>query len=480
MKLFPFLVPVPAVLLLVGIAGVPPGPAPPHHDPPGTEATRAPWRMVATPEEAGFSPTRLDTVHALADRVGSAAVVAVSGGHVLLAWGDVDRQLKAHSVRKSFLSALYGTAVADGDVSLEVTLDEMGIDDRDKLTAEEKRATVADLLAARSGVYHPSAYSPASMDENLPARGSHPPGTHWYYNNWDFNVLGTLYERATGEELFESFERRIARPLGMEDWSAADGFDVYEPSASRHAAYTFRMSARDMARFGWMVRQGGRWRGERVVPAEWIERSTRTHTEFGDGRGYGYMWWTYEPGSLGERYPHADRVRTVLARGTGGQGIFVIPEADLVVVHRADTDLGRHVAGPDVWRIVDGILGAREGRPAPEPRLTALQARPLPSLPPAAELPEPISPDALPLEDYTGEYALGPELSIRVFLFEGRPFIAVPGEGEGELVPIGPDRFWVPAAPGVTTVEFHRDAQGRVVRMTGHTPGRLLEAEKRR
>jgi len=54
------------------------------------------------------------------------------------------------------------------------------------------------LLEARSGVYHAALYETPAMAKQRPARGSHEPGTFWYYNNWDFNALGTIYEHATG------------------------------------------------------------------------------------------------------------------------------------------------------------------------------------------------------------------------------------------------------------------------------------------
>src|SRR5919109_1479372 len=69
------------------------------------------------------------------------------------------------------------------------TLAELGIDDQQSLTEAEKRATVADLLGSRSGVYLPAAKEPADMRAERPARGSHAAGEFFFYNNWDFNVL---------------------------------------------------------------------------------------------------------------------------------------------------------------------------------------------------------------------------------------------------------------------------------------------------
>jgi CubicO group peptidase (beta-lactamase class C family) len=84
------------------------------------------------------------------------------------------------------------------------------------------------------------------MKRRRPARGSHAPGTFWYYNNWDFNVLGTILRKATGEDTFEAVERHIAQPIGMEHFTARDGKYAYE-RASEHPAYRMFMSARDLA-----------------------------------------------------------------------------------------------------------------------------------------------------------------------------------------------------------------------------------------
>src|SRR5262245_6996475 len=152
----------------------------------------APWRQYAAPEEAGFSSERLAEAWERASQVGSAAVLAVYRGHVLLAWGEVERRFECHSVRKSLMNALVGLAVARGELSLESTLAELGIDDLQGLSADERRATVADVLGSRSGVYHPAAKEPADMRAERPPRGSHAPGEHFFYNNWDFNLVGAF------------------------------------------------------------------------------------------------------------------------------------------------------------------------------------------------------------------------------------------------------------------------------------------------
>jgi hypothetical protein len=106
----------------------------------------------------------------------------------------VERPFEAHSVRKSLVSGLYGVAVARGEIDLDASLATFAIDDQTPLTATERSATIRQVISAMSGVYLPAAYAPASQDRR-PERGTHSPGTHWFYNNWDFNVAGVIYER---------------------------------------------------------------------------------------------------------------------------------------------------------------------------------------------------------------------------------------------------------------------------------------------
>src|SRR5689334_8374852 len=160
-----------------------------------------PWKQYATVADAGFSPSALDSLRRFADSTNVAALMAVYRGNVLMAWGDIERKFQLHSVRKSLVSALYGTAIADGKVKLDVTLGDLGIDDVGKLTTQEKSARVRDVIAAPSGVYLSGAYGGVEQAADRPARGTFAPGTHWYYNNWDFNLAGVLYERLVGESL---------------------------------------------------------------------------------------------------------------------------------------------------------------------------------------------------------------------------------------------------------------------------------------
>lgn len=169
---------------------------------------------------------------------------------------------------------IYGIYSAEGVIDVNQTLGQIGIDDSpDPLTTAEKQARVVDLLRARSGVYHPVDFETEIMKKNRPPRGSHVPGTYFYYNNWDYNVVGSIFEKETGKKIGEAFYERIAKPVGMEDFQPGDVFYFGGP-LSIHSAYHFEITARDMARFGLLYLRRGLWNGTQIVPEAWVEKST--------------------------------------------------------------------------------------------------------------------------------------------------------------------------------------------------------------
>ncbi|MBK9240174.1 MAG: serine hydrolase [Acidobacteria bacterium] len=411
-----------------------------------------PWMAYADASEAGFSTAALEEARVFADSNRAAAVMALYRGRVVAAWGAVDRPLMAHSVRKSLAGALYGIAVDEKVLSLSDTLSELGIDDEPALNAEEKRATFRDLIASRSGVYHGAAYADADQEKQRPARGSHPPGTFWFYNNWDFNTAESVYQQKAGEDIYAAFHRRIGRVIGMEDFEPARQLRVLEPSRSRFPAHTFRISTRDLARFGQLYLQEGRWGSQQVVPAAWVRESFRVHSMTGEKTGYGYLWWIYEAGSLGANYPTLDKMAVYLARGTGGQTVFVIPQAEMVVVHRGDTDNGRSVAGPSIWQLVERLVAARQGVAVAAPRLMPMVVQPLASNLPAPSEPVVIPTDSATRRRFSGEYVVAPGAVARVFEYNDRLFMSIPGQGEAELFATAPSIFTLKVERGVTVV----------------------------
>ena len=302
------------------------------------------WAIVDDPAALGWSIEKLKKAEEYTRAYGATGVMIVQDGKIVTTSGEVAHKANIRSARKSLLSALYGIGVAEGRIRLDQTLGELGIDDRPPgLSANEKLATVCDLLMMRSGVYHPAAYEGPGIAERRPQRGSHSPGSFWYYNNWDVNTLGFIYEKLVGNSVFQDFERRIAQPIGMEDFSASDGEPVLEPS-SEYPAHTFRLTVRDLARFGWLYLSRGAWSGAQIIPTDWIDESTKPWSQGDRGLDYGYLWWVL-PTTIAWGQPSL--AGSYMALGYGGQALAVIPMRHLVVAQLIDVKEGEErIAGP--------------------------------------------------------------------------------------------------------------------------------------
>jgi CubicO group peptidase (beta-lactamase class C family)/tetratricopeptide (TPR) repeat protein len=322
------------------------------------------WMRFTNAEEAGFDPVKLASARTTWEGLPSSAFLVIEDGAVVAAWGDVGRRFMCHSVRKSFLSALYGIYWDRGEIELNKTLADLGIDDEpDPLLETEKQARILDLLKARSGVFHPAAY--AGRTDSRP-RGSEGPGRYFAYNNWDFNTSATILMQETGEDVFEAFDRYFGRPLKMEDWRISDGYYHYERDKSKYPAYPFRMSARDAARFGLLFARGGMWQNDRILSEHWIKRSTALYSIDNAVFGYGFYWWI-------SREPRFAKFGMHSAQGVGNQMIAVLPKIDMVIVNRANTYQGEGTPMRQLLDLIEEILEARIGPSVANPVLAPLE-----------------------------------------------------------------------------------------------------------
>jgi CubicO group peptidase (beta-lactamase class C family) len=316
-------------------------------------------------EQAGFDPAKLEAARQTWEGLPSSAFLVIADGAVVAAWGEVERRFMCHSVRKSFLSALYGIYWERGQIEENKTLADLGIDDYPlPLLESERQARILDLLKARSGVFHPAAY--AGRTDSRP-RGSEGPGRFFAYNNWDFNTLAAILRQETGAEVFAAFDEHFGRPLQMEDWRVSDGYYHYELDKSRYPAYPFRMSARDAARFGLLFARDGLWADRRILSEHWVRRSSALYSIDTDVMGYGLMWWV-------PREPRFTRHGMFAALGVGNQMIAVLPRSDMVIVNRADTYEGEGTPARALLDLVEQVLDARTGAPVADPTLVPLEA----------------------------------------------------------------------------------------------------------
>ena len=325
----------------------------------------AQWDSITDPRTAGWRRAGLDSVRAKLSTMASTGFVAVVGGRKLMTYGNIDTVTYLASVRKSILSMMFGNYVRNGTADLSKSLAQLGMDDHGGLTDQEKQATVKDLITARSGVYHAASNDGDDL-ASAPPRGSQKHGTYMLYSNWDFNALGGAFEIMTKRGIYDALESDLARPIGMQDFDRARHRKTGDSTKSRYLAYHMNFSTRDMARLGYLALRRGNWNGRQVVPADWIDESTRAFTpvsEMNPARrregpfGYGYLWWVWDGAHAKGPYEGAYG-----GHGAIGQHIMIFPKLDLVVAHktspnqRDEAGRTRSVSHPQFLEVIDLLV----------------------------------------------------------------------------------------------------------------------------
>jgi CubicO group peptidase (beta-lactamase class C family) len=244
-------------------------PAPAVAKAPAAVFPGAEWEKIADPEKAGYSKEGLAAALEAVKAMPTTGLLVIAEGRILLEYGDVVELSYLASVRKSVLAMLFGHYVANGKVRLDKTLAELGITDHGGLTPQEQEATIADLLSARSGVYHPASNSGDNLAD-APPRGSQKHGAYFLYSNWDFNALGTIFEQETGRNIYDALETDLAVPVGMQDFKRDAQQKSGDLTKSIHPAYHIWLSTRDMARLGYLMLREGDWAGKQLVPRDWV------------------------------------------------------------------------------------------------------------------------------------------------------------------------------------------------------------------
>ncbi len=270
----------------------------------------------------------------------SAALLIMQGGRLRLErYGlgfDGSGRWTSFSVAKSFTSTLVGAALRDGYIR--------SLDDKvsDYIPAMKGSAyddvSVRQLLTMTSGVRWNEDYADPQSDvarfnnyqpepgvdalvgymRQLPRAA--PPGTRWNYSTGETNLIGVLVTQATKRPLAQYLQEKIWQPLGMEQ----EATWLLSKTGQEISGCCLQAMPRDFARFGQFILDGAIVAGQRIVPDDWLAQATHKQADIGlPGRGYGYQWWTYDDGSFA-------------ARGIFGQGIFIDPKRQLVIVSNAD------------------------------------------------------------------------------------------------------------------------------------------------
>ncbi|MFC1530357.1 serine hydrolase domain-containing protein [Gemmatimonadota bacterium] len=256
------------------------------------------------------------------------------------------------SCTKSVTSILIGIAFNHGLLTdLTETLPQLFPDYTDlDWSGGRQDITLEHLLTMRAGMFWNE--NPADPDNSHLGlySGSDPiryilelpmtdvPGTRWHYNSGLPILLGAILRNRTGLNAEQFAVQYLFTPLGIDacDWSLM-------PDGAPHTGGGLALRPRDMARIGQLYLQDGLWNSARIVSEEWVEESTRTHS---DEARYGYLWWLDTHDIDGHEY------HSFLAWGYGGQHIFVIRELELVVVFT-----GANIeTGQPPWRMLEGFI----------------------------------------------------------------------------------------------------------------------------
>jgi CubicO group peptidase (beta-lactamase class C family) len=289
------------VLALVCALSAPAGSSP-NVSPTNAATVPTPGRTWtrATPASVGLDGTKLAAIARRAEQGNSNCFLVARGGK--LAGEAYFRGTKAastqdvFSVTKSVTSTLVGIAQDDGD--LRIT------DSASKWITEWKgtpaeAVTVRDLLSNDSGrEWSPIIdYVQFLLQPDRTAFAVHlgqttPPGQVWAYNNSAIQTLQRVLAKATGEDVVSYARRRLFAPLGMTHTSMTR--DRAGNAQTFEGVYS---TCRDLARFGVLMLNRGRWGDRQIVSAQWVAEATgKSSTPL--NAAYGYLWWVNRPGVI--------------------------------------------------------------------------------------------------------------------------------------------------------------------------------------
>lgn len=149
------------------------------------------------------------------------------------------------------------------------------------------------------------------------------PGAGWSYNGGATALIGALIERGSGMELPDFARAALFDPLGV---GATEWIRGRDGAAS--AASGLRMTAPDLARIGAAIGADGTWHGRQILPRTWLDQLRQPQAQTAFGTAYSHFWYLSRQFSAFRGVA----VPMIHAAGNGGQRLYVLPQADLVVV----------------------------------------------------------------------------------------------------------------------------------------------------
>ena len=302
------------------------------------------WQ-TSTPESQGMDSAKLTVADAfIQDRLPDAfSLLVVKNGYLVFekyySYGSPYRIAVVHSVTKSFTSALIGIALEKGYLkSLDQKLIEFFPEYlTDDLDPRKKEIRLKHLLTMSAGFrwndrgpsmqnwYTSSDWIKSAID--LPQ--DHYPGDRFNYNSSTSHLLSAILSKSVKTGTLSFARKHLFEPLGI-----TSAYWNQDPQGVHIGGFGLGLSARDLAKFGFLYLNNGYWDGRSIVPEHWVKASTSlqmkaiSHPIYGPF-GYGYQWWVKK----------VDGCPSFRAWGRRGQFIVVVPELDLVTVVTSNTVL---------------------------------------------------------------------------------------------------------------------------------------------
>jgi CubicO group peptidase (beta-lactamase class C family) len=292
----------------------------------------------STPEEQGISSQSICDFVAAVDKINTLhSFMIVRHGHVIAeGWWKPEAADKPHvlwSLSKSFCSTAVGLAVAEGKLSLDDPVLRFFPADAPADPSENLKAMkVRDVLSMSCGHDTESKITnnAPTVQQFLTHPLIHKPGTHFQYNTLGTYMLSAIVTKVTGQTVLEYLKPRLFEPLGIKNpkWDAS-------PEGNSLGGYGLYLCTEDIAKFGQLYLQKGKWNGKQLLPEAWVEEATRKHVSNDQAshskigvdwtQGYGFQFW---------RCTH----NAFRGDGRAGQVCVVIPEKDVVVAITADAN----------------------------------------------------------------------------------------------------------------------------------------------
>jgi CubicO group peptidase (beta-lactamase class C family) len=341
------------------------------------------WEVVK-PEDEGLDAEKLaaavDHLKQNVGRDGVKELVIVRRGRIVWQGDDVDKVHGIWSCTKSFTSTVLGLLIADGKCALDSKVSEFFPPLKEQYGDVTLRhfTTMTSGYRAAGDAEASGGYLHGPSDRPFePAAPLFAPGEKYAYWDSAMNTFGLCLTAAAGEPLDKVLERRVMDPIDAdpEKWKWGDRGEVELPagklkvnSGSGNGGGHVQISARELARFGHLMLNKGKWRDRQLIPAEWIEEATKVQVPAtlrdgfpksdipGSGM-YGFNWWVNGKKVDGKlQWPNAPP-RTFAAKGHNNNRLWVIPEWKLVIVRlgldQADRKLSSDAENEFLKRVSD-------------------------------------------------------------------------------------------------------------------------------